>query len=120
MRRHTHFRVIMHDLGANLNLDRSACRVAHNGVQGLVAVGLGSGYVVVKLLRQLCELAVHPTEGGVTIRNRTHHDAQRPDVVDLIKAQRLAAHLLHDAVDVFGPALHRRNNALRPEFGLQP
>ena len=88
-------------------------------MQRLVAVGLGPGNVVVKFVRHRHKLAVHPAECGIAVRYRGHHDAQSPDVIYLLEAQRLAAHLLDNAVNVFGPALHRGGDALRRQVSRQ-
>jgi hypothetical protein len=41
VRRHAVLGMVVHGLGADLDFDRLAGRVAHHGVQRLVAVGLG-------------------------------------------------------------------------------
>ncbi|MCY1524060.1 hypothetical protein D9M68_589800 [compost metagenome] len=48
-----------------------------------------------------------------------HHHAQREDVEDLLEVERLAAHLLDDAVDVLRPPLHRGLDAFGLQFVLQ-
>ncbi len=119
VRGHPVFGMVMHGLGADLDLDRLPDPVAHDGVQGLVAVDFWLGNVVVKLLRDRCELAVHPAQRGIAVADGRHHDAQRADVVDLVKTQRFATHLLDDAVDVLGSPLHRGVQALRFQLFLQ-
>ena len=89
-------------------------------MQRLVAIGLGLGDVVVKLLHDGLELLVHPAQGRVAVLHRGHHHAQRADVKHLVKVERLAAHLLDDAVDVLRAPLHAGADAARAQIGLQP
>ena len=119
MRRHAVFSVLVHGLGADLDFYRLATRVAHDGVQRTVAIGLGPGDVVVKLFGHQHKAAVHPTQSGVAVGDACHHHPQGPDVVDLLKPQGFAAHFAHDAVDVFGPALHCGCHTLGLQAGLQ-
>ena len=81
------FGVIVHGLGANLNLDRSTIGVPHHRVQGLVAVGFGLGDVIVKLLWDGRELLMHPAEHLVTIRHLGDHHAQCTNVKNPVKSQ---------------------------------
>jgi hypothetical protein len=112
VRRHTVLGVVMHGLGADLDLDGLAVGIAHHRVQRLVAIGLGPGDVVVKLFGQGCELLVHPAQGLVAIGHIRHHHAQSADVEHALKRQVLATHLLDDAVDVLGPPADLRGNPL--------
>ncbi len=118
VRRHAMLGVLVHGMGSKLDFNGPPSLVAHHRVQGLVAVGFGFGNVVVKLLGHRREVAVHPAQGSITVRHAGHDDAQRTDVVHLRKSQRLAAHFLDNAVNVFGPSLHGGNDALRLEFGF--
>ena len=119
MRGHSVFGVLVHRLGTNLHFNRPARRVAHHGVQRLVAVGFRLGDVVVKLLGDRAEARVHPAQRGVAGRHVGDDDAQRPDVIDTLKTQAFAAHFFDDAVNVFGPPLHLRRNALPGQLGCQ-
>jgi hypothetical protein len=49
---------------------------------------------------------MHPGQRGVAVLHVRHDHAQRANVEHLREVQRLAAHLLDDAVDVLGPPLH--------------
>ena len=113
------FGVLVHGLGADLHLNRPARRVAHHGVQRLVAIGFGLGDVVVKLLGDRAEARVHPAQRRVAGRHIGNDDAQRADVIDPLKAQALAAHFFNNAVNVFRPPLHLRCNALPGQLGRQ-
>ena len=62
---------------------------------------------------------MHPAQRGVTVGDAGHHNAQRADVIHLLKPERLAAHFLDNAVDVLGPSLHGGGNALGLEVHLQ-
>ena len=115
VRRHAMFRMVVHGLRPDLDLDRQVGAVAHHAVQRLVAIDLRPGDVVVELVGNRREMAMHIGQRLIAIRDRLHDDAQPSDVVHLLEAQRLAAHLLDDAVDVLGTAMHRGLDAL----GLQ-
>ncbi|MNV88468.1 hypothetical protein D3C71_1826820 [compost metagenome] len=60
VRGHAVFGMVVHGLGADLDLDGAAVLVAHHGVQRLVAVGLGARDVVVELGLYGREPFVHP------------------------------------------------------------
>jgi hypothetical protein len=49
VRGHTELGILMHLLGTDLDLHRLALGPHHHGVDGLVAIGLGVGDIVVKL-----------------------------------------------------------------------
>ena len=91
MRSHAMLGMVVHGLGADLNFDGLPsglpCNIPDNGVQRLVAIGLGLGDVIVKLLGHGREMAVHPAQGGVTVGNAGDHNAQRTDVIHLLKPQ---------------------------------
>ena len=89
-------------------------------MQRLVAVGLGPRNVVVKLVVDGLKLAVQPTQGGIAGWHIGHDDAQRANVIQLLKCERFAAHLFHNAVDVLWAALHGSGNALRRECYMHP
>jgi hypothetical protein len=120
VRGHAMLGMFVHGLGTDLDFDRAALLVAHDGVQRLVTVGLGLGDVVVKLFHDGGELLMHPAQGGIAVLHGGHHHAQGAQVQHLVKVQRLAPHLLDDAVDVLGPALHRGADAAAAQFRLQP
>ncbi len=115
MGRHTVLGMVVHGLGANLDFDGPAIGIAHHRVQRLVTIGFGSRNVVVKLFGDGREMFVHPAQGLITIGHFGHHHTQGADVKYPFERQRLAPHLLDDAVDVFGPAAHLRGNALRSQ-----
>jgi hypothetical protein len=112
--------VVVHLLGADLDLDRFAGlaidHLAHYRVERLVPVGLRPRDVVVKLLVDRLEVRMHPGQRAVAVLDVGHHHAQGQDVEHLPEVERLATHLLHDAVDVLRPALDRRADALALQF----
>ncbi|MNS55865.1 hypothetical protein D3C72_887100 [compost metagenome] len=112
VRRHAIFGMVMHGLGADLDFNGLAIVIAHHGVQRLVAVGLGLGNVVVEFRLDGRKCLVHKRQGCVAVLYRGHHHTQSANVEQLLEIQRLAAHLLDDAVDVFGPARHRGTDAV--------
>ena len=104
--------MVVHGLRADLNLNRQMAGISHHRVQRLVAVGFGFGDVVVKLLGQRGKRTVHPGQRRVTGGDIGHDHAQRANVVQLPKIERLAAHFFNNAVDVLGTPLHGGVNAL--------
>src|SRR5690554_53091 len=94
----------MHAMSANLHLHDLAIRPDHGRMQRLVAILLGVGYVVIKLIRDVAPKRVHNSEGGITILHLRHENTHGPDIVYLGKIEALDAHLPPDAVDVFGTA----------------
>ena len=80
------FGVVVHGLRANLNFNRAPGFVADHSVQGLVAVGLRLGDVVVKLFFQRCKLLMHPGQRCIAVLDRRHDDAHGANVEELIKA----------------------------------
>ena len=91
---------LFHVAGADLDLDRHAVHAHQHRVQGLVAVGLGDGDVVLELARhrfvQVVDAAQHPVAGV----HRVDDDAEGEDVHDLGEALPLGLHLQVDAVEV--------------------
>ncbi len=98
--------VLVHGAGADLHLQRPAVVGQHHGVQALVAVGLGPRDVVVELALHRSPGLVHAGQRGVARGHVVDDHAQRAGVEDAREGQALALHLLPDAVQVLGPALH--------------
>jgi len=48
---------------------------------------------------------VHDAQRGVAVLDLVHNDAKRAHIVNILKVDVLAAHLVPDAVDVLGPAI---------------
>ncbi|MCY1367314.1 hypothetical protein D9M69_542430 [compost metagenome] len=123
VRRHAVLGMVVHFFRADLDLDRLAGlavdHLAHHGVQRLVAVGLGPRDVVVELFVDGLEVRVHPGQRGIAVLHVRHHHAQCEDVEDLLEVERLAAHLLDDAVNVLRASLHRGLDAFGLQFVLQ-
>ena len=114
----------MHGAGADLDFYGAravVCALLHDdGVQRLVAVGLGAGNVVIVFAGNGIKLAVRPVEHGVAVFHVGHDNAHGHSVIDLLKGYAFAAHFFDDAVDVLGACLHMRLNAQRCHFLLQP
>ena len=91
---------LLHVAGADLDFDGHAVHAHQHGVQGLVAVGLGNGDVVLELpghrLVQAVDAAQYPVAGV----HRVDDDAKGEDIHDLREALPLGFHLLVDAVEV--------------------
>ena len=107
----TQFRILVHLMGADLHLHGLALGPDHGRVQGLVAVFLGVGDVIVKFVRNMAPEPVHHPDGRIAVAHFGNQHTQGPDVVDLREVDPLAPHLSPDAVDVLGAAGHLRLNA---------
>mmetsp|Transcript_21669 Transcript_21669/g.84381 ORF Transcript_21669/g.84381 Transcript_21669/m.84381 type:complete len:464 (+) Transcript_21669:1574-2965(+) len=111
--------MLVHVARAHLHLHRLTIGADHDRVQRLVAVGLGLGDVVVELARHRRVDLVQPGQCGVAIGHAGDDHAQGPQVEHALQRQVLALHLLVDAVEMLGPALHLGRNALGLQVGLQ-
>ena len=108
-----------HVLGADLHFDRRAVGTEQGGVQGLVAIGLGDGDVVLEAARNRFVEAVRHAQCPVARIFVVHHDPQAEHVHDLAERLALAFHLVVDRVQVLLAATHLGRHALRLESGLQ-
>ena len=64
-------------------------------------------------------MGMHKTECGIATLDVSGNDTQGADVKHLLETKGLAAHLLDDAVNVFGAALHQSGYALLVQVALQ-
>ena len=114
----TGFGDLVHFVGADLHFNRHAEGPEQHRVQGLVAVSLGDGDVVLELAGHRLVQAVQHTERAVAGVDAVHDDAEGVDVVHPREAQMLLAHFFVDAVDVFLAAQHMGNEALLTQMPL--
>ena len=119
MRRNAGFGMLVHRSSANLDLQRASAFIAHDGMQALVAVGLGSGDVVIKLTGNRRKNFTHAREGRIAGGSIWHDHSHRPDIQHLIKIELLTAHFFDDAVNMLGATLHLRLDAVRSQILLQ-
>ena len=109
--RDAEFGILMHLLGADLDLHRLPLLPHHHCVDGLVAVGLGVGDIVVKFAGNMMEMGVDDAERRITILQPLGDHPHRTHVEQLVEFEVLLLHLAPDAVDVFRAAI---------DFGLDP
>ncbi|KFB70670.1 MAG: hypothetical protein AW09_004217 [Candidatus Accumulibacter phosphatis] len=83
VRGNTFLRHVLHRFSANLHLERGAMRTNQRGVQGLVAIGLGNGNIVLELSRHRLEQPVQRTEGEVGGGHIAYQHAETVDVEHL-------------------------------------
>ena len=95
----------LHFLGADLHLDGHAVGTEQAGVQGLVAVGLGNGQVILEAPGDRLVEVVHDPEHAVAVVHRVGQDAHAEDIGQLVEAEPLLLHLAVDTVDVLGAVL---------------
>ncbi len=97
--------ILMHLIGADLDLHRLALGSHHHGMDGLVAVGFGVGDIVVKLAGNMVEVGVNDAERRIAILQPLGHHPHRAHVEQLVEFEVLLLHLAPDAVDVFRSAV---------------
>ena len=78
------------------------------GVQALVAVGFGGGDIILEAVGQRVVHIVDEAQGAVALGQRIQNDADRIDIVDLVKGLVLHDGLAVDAVDALDAALDGR------------
>ncbi len=104
VRAHTQLRLFVHGVGADLHFQHLALGADHRGVQRAIAVFLGVGDVVVKLLGNMPPQGVDDTQRGVAVAHFRHQHAHGAHIVDLAERQALALHFAPDGIDVLGTA----------------
>ncbi|MNG00272.1 hypothetical protein D3C84_832020 [compost metagenome] len=91
---------LIHELGADLHLDRHPVRPHQGGVQRLVAVGLGDGDVILEAAGARLVEAVHLPQHPVTGIYVLHPDAKGVDIHYLMKLQLFFLHLVVDGEQI--------------------
>ena len=99
----------VHLVRADLHLQRPRAQAENRRVQRAVDTLLRVGDVVVELAGNRLPEVVDDAERAVAVGLRLDEDAQRQEVVDLVEGLalgRVLLHLLVDAVEMLGAALH--------------
>jgi hypothetical protein len=91
----------LHVLGADLDLDLDALGADQGGVEGLVAVGLGDGDVVLEASGDRLVEIVDQSQYPITGIDPIDRHPEGEDVGQFGEAARLVAHLAIDAVEMF-------------------
>ncbi len=104
MRGHALFRHLVHFSGADLHLHVFAAGPDDRSVQGLIAVILGAGDVIVELTGNGRPAAVDKAQHRVAFGHRIHDDAEAMHIVDFFEGDALALHFAPDGVNVLGSA----------------
>ena len=104
MRGHAVFGEAVHVLGADLDLHGSSLGADDHGMQGLIAVRLGIGDVIVEFLGDMQPGAVDLTQHRIAGRDILDDDADGMQVEELFERHILTLDFLVDAVKVFGAA----------------
>ena len=91
---------LLHVFGADLYLDVHPVRTKEHGVQGLIAVRLGDGDVILEFSRNRLVQVVDHAESAITGVDRFDDDAKGVDVEYLGEGEVLMVHLLVDAVEI--------------------
>ncbi len=111
--------MLVHLVGADLDLDAALLRPDHSGVDRPVEVALGRGDVVVELAGNVRPQPVDDTQRRIALRNRVDDDADRANVEHLFEREVLPLHLPVDAVDVLRPPVDLRLDAPLLELRAQ-
>ena len=104
---------------ADLDLQRVTVRPGDFCMQGLVAVGLRFGNVVVKPSGKRHPDLVDDAEGMVAVGDCRDNHAQGNQIVNFADVERLLLHLVVDGVEMLGPALKFRLYPLVRQTGFQ-
>ena len=105
VRRHAQLGAVVHVHGPDLDLDRLTFGADDDGVDGLIAVGLRRGDVVLVAPHPMGIGRVQRAQRGVTIANVFNDDTEGHDIGQLAQIEVLGLHLLPDRVRRFDPAV---------------
>ncbi len=109
---------LVHELGADLHLHRHPVRPHQGGVQGLVAVGLGDGDVILEATGARLVEAVHLAKYPVAGIDILHLDPEGVDIHHLMKLQLFFLHLVVDGEEVLLAAAHLGLDTRLPQTPL--
>ena len=104
----TMFGELVHLVRADLHFNGLAARTVHGCMQGLVAVFLGIGDVIIEFMFDMAPLAMHQAKHLVAVCNRIDKDADGAHIEQFMKVPLLRCHLFPDAVDMFRAAVYFR------------
>ncbi|GBF29334.1 hypothetical protein MnTg03_00905 [bacterium MnTg03] len=82
-------------------------------MQGLVAVFLGVGNIVIEFVRDMLPGSMHNAEHYITIGYRINQNSHRAQVKQLVELQVLFLHLAPDTNNMFDPPFNIRLDILR-------
>ena len=105
MRGYTQLSAFVHLRGADLHFKHAAFGANKGSVQGLIAVGLGIGDVVVKFGENRLPQIMNDAEHAVTFFFAGDFHPHRAHIIDLRKFQIFSLHFLIDTIDVLDPAI---------------
>ena len=111
VRRHPHFRHLVHVFGTNLYLNRDAVRADHRGVQRLIAVRLWNGNVVFDATRTRLVKAMHLAKHAVAGVGIMDDDAEGVDIHNRVKALLFEHHLAVDGVQMLFTTAYSTGNS---------
>ncbi len=100
VRRDAVFGSLVHVPGADLDLEGDALRADDGRVDGLVAVGLRGGDIVLETARQGLEHVVDVAEDVVAVGNALDDHAEGAEVENFVELLVLRIHLAVDGIDV--------------------
>ena len=109
---------VLHFLGADLDFNIHM-HAEQSGVQGLIAIGLGHGNVVLETARQRLVEAVYGAEDAIAVVLGVGDDAERVHIHDFVEGFLLELHLVVDAVQMLFPAQDAAGQASLFQFLLQ-
>ena len=98
--------LVVHGKSADLNLQHLVFRPEYRRMQRLVAVFLGVGNVVVKLVGNVVPAGVDNPQYGVAVGDFRHQNTHGAYIVHLREVDPFAFHFAPDGVDVLGSTTH--------------
>ena len=119
VRGHPKFSQTMHFLCSDLHFERLSIFRNDNRMQRLIAVRLRSGNIVIELFQDRCPETVDDIQYSKTGLDIGNDDPESPQIIHLGKIERLATHLVVDAVNMFRSTGHLRLDACRIELLFQ-
>ena len=106
----------MHLAGTDLNFDRLAAGTKHDGMNGLVAIGLRVGDVIIKLIRQMAVVSMHYPQRGIAVLQALGDNPHRPHVKQLVESEMFFLHFAPDAIDMLRTTVNLSLDALGFHF----
>ena len=102
---HAVFGDLVHLPGANLHLKGNTVRPHHSGVEGLVAVGLGSADIIFEAPQNGLIEVMDDAQHIVAVPYGVHHHPECEQIKNLVNGLVLTEHLAVDGVRVLHPSI---------------
>ena len=101
----------MHLIGTDLYLKGLSVAPYEGGVQGLVHILFGHGYIVFETARNRLIHLMDDAQGGIAVFHGLHHDTHCEQIIYLVQSLVLVHHLFIDTEEMLHTSAHRGLNA---------